>query len=151
MSNARKIKSHLSEAVNAHDLHWVVEFYSPDAVLVSPAGIAEGREQITWVYEQFFKGFPDLHLTTWLETPCDNPVVAEWTLTGTHMGPFLLPDGREAEGTERRITIRGSCMAHVADDLIVTHREYFDQLELYSQLGFGLTKLALPAAQVRTA
>ncbi|WP_329086664.1 MULTISPECIES: ester cyclase [unclassified Streptosporangium] len=146
MPNAWQIKRRLSEAVNTHDLHRVLGFYSPDAVLVSPTGIAEGHEQIAWVYEQLFKGFPDLHQTIWMEVPCDDPVVAEWTFTGTHTGSFLLPDGREAEGTERRIIVRGSCVSYVADDMIITHREYFDQLEMYSQLGFGLARLDLHAA-----
>jgi uncharacterized protein (TIGR02246 family) len=141
MSDFWEIKHRLSEAINAHDLHRVLETYSPDAVFVTPTGMAEGHEQIAWFYEQFFKGFPDFHQTAWLEVACDDPVVTEWTITGTHTGPFLLPDGREMEGTGRRITVRASCACHVADGLIVTHREYFDQLELYSQLGFGLTKL----------
>ncbi|MEU8379556.1 ester cyclase [Streptosporangium sp. NPDC048865] len=144
MSDAWKIKRRLCEAVNAHDLHRVMDFYSVDAVMVSPTGIAEGREEIAWFYEQFFKGFPDLHQTTWVEVPCDDPVVAEWTLTGTHMGDYLLPNGCEAQATGHRITVRGSCVAYVVDDLLVTHREYFDQLELYSQLGFGLIELGLP-------
>ncbi|MEU7937871.1 hypothetical protein [Microbispora bryophytorum] len=57
------------------------------------------------------------------------------------MKPFLLPDGREIEGTGRHITLRATCSTFGRDDKIVTHREYFDQLELYSQLGFGLTKI----------
>jgi predicted ester cyclase len=141
MSNPWEIKNRLCEAVNAHDLHRVLECYSPDAVLVEPAGVAEGHEQIAWFYEQLFKSFPDFHQTAWFEVSCDDPAVTEWTITGTHMGPLLLPDGSELEGTGRRIAVRASCAAHVANDLIVTHREYFDQLELYSQLGFGLTRL----------
>ncbi|WP_239161516.1 ester cyclase [Acrocarpospora phusangensis] len=131
----------MSEAINAHDLHRVLEFYTPDAVLVTPAGIAEGREQIGCFYEQFFKAFPDYRQTAWLEVPGDDPMVTEWTFTGTHLGPLLLPDGRELEGTGRHITVRASCMASVVDEMIVTHRDYYDQLELYSQLGFGLTEL----------
>jgi predicted ester cyclase len=141
MSDFWGIKHRLTEAINAHDLDRVLGYYSPDAVCVTPAGIAEGQEQIAWFYEQFFQGFPDFRQTPWLEVDCDDPVVTEWTLTGTHLGPFLLPDGREVQGTGRRITVRASCAFHIANGLIVTHRKYFDQLELYSQLGFGLTEL----------
>lgn len=136
-----EIKHRLYRAANRHDLHHVLECYAPDAVLVTPAGVAEGLDEIGWYYEHFFKGFPDYHVTAWVEFDFDNPAITEWTLTGTHIGPFLLPDGREAQGTGRHITIRGSCAAHVMDDKILTHRGYFDQLELYSQLGYGLSEL----------
>ncbi|GGO21531.1 hypothetical protein GCM10011574_48990 [Microbispora bryophytorum] len=80
--------------------------------------------------------------TAWFELgDCDNPAVTEWTYTGTHKGPFPLPDGREIEGTGRHITLRATCSTFVTNGRIVTHREYFDQLELYCQLGFGLTKI----------
>ncbi|WP_371783462.1 ester cyclase [Streptosporangium subroseum] len=140
MSTSWDIKRRLGAAINAHDLKRLLECYDANAVLVTPAGMAEGHEQIAWVYAQFFRGFPDFHQTAWFEVDCDNPAVTEWTITGTHTGPFLLPDGGEVEGTGRRITIRASCEAHVENGRILTHREYWDQLELYSQLGFGLVK-----------
>lgn len=140
MSTYWDIKHRLDDAVNAHDLQGVLACYSEDAVYVGPSGVVEGHEQIAWYYEQFFTAFPDFHSTAWFELDnCDNPAVTEWTYTGTHTGPILLPDGREIEGTGRRIAIRAICAAYVQDGKIVTHREYFDQLELYSQLGFGLT------------
>ncbi|MEW9530908.1 ester cyclase [Microbispora sp. NPDC049125] len=140
------LKHELCEAINDHDVRRVLEFYSPDAVYVAPAGVAEGHEQIAWLYEHFFKGFPDYHLTAWYEVECDNPTVTEWTVTGTHTGPFLLPDGRELEGTGRPITLRATCLSYVENGKIKTHREYFDQLELYTQLGFGLTELTTASA-----
>jgi ketosteroid isomerase-like protein len=147
MSSSWEIKHRLGEAINAHDLKRVLECYHPDAVLVTPAGVAEGHDQIAWIYEQFFKSFPDWRQTPWFEVDCDDPAVSEGTITGTHTGPFLLPDGRELEGTGRRITVRASCVGYVENDKILTHREYWDQLELYSQLGFGLAELDLPGEQ----
>jgi hypothetical protein len=148
MSTLWEIKRRLADAINAHDVHRVVEFFSPDAVFVSPSGVAEGRDQIAWLYEQYFKGFPDFHLTTWYEvTDTSHPLVVEWTVTGTHTGPFLLPDGRELEGTGRRITVRGTCASFVENGKITTHREYYDQLELYTQLGLTLTNTtSVPAS-----
>ncbi|GAA0980310.1 hypothetical protein GCM10009555_046520 [Acrocarpospora macrocephala] len=142
MSTAWDLKRQLKNAINAHDLQRVLDCYSPDAVYVAPSGIAEGHEEIAWHYEQYFKGFPDFHATAWLElAECAIPAVTEWTYTGTHTGPFLLPDGHVIERTGHRITVRASCAAHIEDGKIITHREYYDQLELYSQLGFGLTEL----------
>ncbi|MET8142830.1 ester cyclase [Sphaerisporangium sp. NPDC005288] len=135
-----EVKRGLADALNDHDVSRMLELFTEDAVLVSPVGVAEGHEQIAWVYEQFFQGFPDLHLEVWYEaTSTDRPMMVEWTGTGTHTGPFLLPDGRELEPTGRRITLRGTCASFVEDGKIVTHREYFDQLELYTQLGLRLS------------
>ncbi|MEV1000550.1 hypothetical protein [Nonomuraea sp. NPDC050202] len=39
------------------------------------------------------------------------------------------------------VTVRATCTAHVAEGKIDSHREYYDQLELYSRLGFGLLEL----------
>jgi ketosteroid isomerase-like protein len=142
MSAFWDLKHRLGEAINAHDMQGVLDCYCPDAVYVSPSGVAEGHRQIAWLYEQLFDGFPDLHLTPWFEIgDCDTPAVTEWTMTGTQTGPFLLPDGRVLEPTGRRIAVRTTCSTFVEDGRIKTHREYFDQLELYSQLGFGLKEL----------
>ncbi|MFC6081893.1 ester cyclase [Sphaerisporangium aureirubrum] len=142
MTSFWDLKHQLSDAINSHDLQRVLDLYSPDAVYVSPAGVAEGHEQIGWIYEQFFKGFPDLHLTAWFEVEdSDNPAVTEWTITGTQTGPFLLPDGRELEPTGRHIVLRATCSTFVQNGKISTHREYYDQLELFVQLGLCLTKI----------
>jgi steroid delta-isomerase-like uncharacterized protein len=139
MSTFWDITHRVAEAINDHDVHRMLEHFSPDAVYVSPVGMAEGHDQIAWIYEHTFKAFPDYHLTAWYEmTDCDNPAVTEWTATGTHTGLLLLPDGREFQGTGRHITLRGSCFSYVADGKISTHRVYYDQLEMYAQLGLCL-------------
>ncbi len=60
MSSSWEIRRRLSDAINAHDLPRLLGMYSPDAVLVAPAGIAEGRDQIAWFYEQAFGAFSGL-------------------------------------------------------------------------------------------
>lgn len=138
MSTAWEIKDRLYDALNDHDLDRMLEYYSPDAVLVNPAGVMEGHEQISWFYEQLVKAFPDVHVTPWYKVPYDDPAITEWMLTGTLTGPFLLPEGRTVEGTGRQVAIRGVCAAYIENDKVITHREYYDQLELYSQIGFHL-------------
>jgi steroid delta-isomerase-like uncharacterized protein len=132
-----EIKDELYHAYCDHDVPRMVSLYSRDAVFVAPEGVAEGREQISSVYEDFFAGFPDAKVTPWYITASDDLVVTEWTLTGTHTGPYLLPGGIETTATGRPVAVRGCCMIHVANDEIISHRHYYDQLELCSQLGFG--------------
>ena len=49
---------------------------------------------------------------------------------------------RAGTGSDRppHLTLRGTCASFVENGKIVTHREYFDQLELYTQLGLHLSK-----------
>ncbi|PZG23284.1 hypothetical protein C1J01_01195 [Nonomuraea aridisoli] len=136
MSTAHDVMDELFRAFNDHELGQMGLHYSPSAVLVLPEGVAEGREQIVAVYEQHLTAFPDARLTPWYKATLSDPAVTEWMLTGTHMGPFLLPCGRYLEGSRRQIAVRGCCVAHVEDDKVITHQVYYDQLELCSQLGF---------------
>ncbi|GAA1307998.1 transcriptional regulator [Planotetraspora silvatica] len=145
MSDARQLPDllyELYESINRHDLDDLLRHFRPNAVLVSPAGVAEGHEEIAWHYEQIFTAFPDLAFTPWESAEPGDPALTEWTVNGTHTGPFLMPNGHALEATGRRVTVRGCSACEMEDDLIVTHRVYFDQLELYSQLGCDLTPTA---------
>lgn len=116
---------------------WIV-FFSATArmgVLVTPEGVAEGHDQIASFYEGIFQGFPDLRMTVWHAVFCADPVVTEWMLTGTHNGHFMLPGGGVLEGTGRPVAVRGISTCFVGNDKIIPHRFYYDQLELYGQLG----------------
>ncbi|NAS23638.1 hypothetical protein GT755_18295 [Herbidospora sp. NEAU-GS84] len=135
MTSAREVKDRCIEAYNRHDIGAMLREFSPAGVLVTPTGIQEGREQVAWYYAHWFAAFSDLKVTAWmLPTSCD-PAVTEFTITGTHDGPFLLVDGAELPATGRRIALRGVSVCTIEDGLIVTDRDYYDQLELYSQLG----------------
>ncbi|MET8139986.1 hypothetical protein ABZU32_06725 [Sphaerisporangium sp. NPDC005288] len=39
------------------------------------------------------------------------------------------------DGTGRPVAVRGTSNCSVGNDKIITHRIYYDQLELFSQLG----------------
>ena len=114
-----EIKRGLADAINDHDVHRMLDFFTEDAVFVSPVGMAEGHEQIAWFFEQFFKGFPDLHLAVWYEaTNTDNPMMVEWTGTGTHTGPICCR--RAGTGSDRP-------PHHSARHLRLVRREWKDR------------------------
>jgi steroid delta-isomerase-like uncharacterized protein len=138
MPDAQELADMVLSALNDHDLDRALRLYSPDAVFVSPFGVAEGREQIGWYYEHFYKAFPDIRMTVWQRVTCGDLAFTEWTLTGTHTGPFVVPGGGRVDGTGHRMTVRGCSMFAVEEGQIISHREYYDQLELYAQLGFSL-------------
>ncbi len=132
MSTAYDVRDEVLRAFNDHDLRRLSQHHSPSAVLVGPEGVAEGLEQIVTFYEHLLTAFPDARLTPWYKVTCSEPAVTEWMLAGTHLGPFLLPCGRYLEATGRHIAVRGCCVAHVEDDKVITHQQYYDQLELCS-------------------
>ncbi|WP_244359807.1 nuclear transport factor 2 family protein [Microbispora triticiradicis] len=70
MPDARRLKERLHNAFNRHDLDEVIQCHSKDAVLVTPAGVAEGHEQIASYYEDLFEGFPDMRITVWHTVLC---------------------------------------------------------------------------------
>ncbi len=55
-----------------------------------------------------------------------------------HRHHSCCPTEASWEATGRRITLRGTCASFVENGKVATHREYFDQLELYTQLGMHL-------------
>ncbi|MEV4293356.1 nuclear transport factor 2 family protein [Microbispora rosea] len=137
MPDGRQLADRVLDAVNAHDLDRLSRCYDRHAVLVTPLGVCEGREQIVGYWESLFRGFADVALTVWNRVGCADPGFSEWMMTGTNTGSFALPEG-VVGASGRRITVRGCGVFHVKNGLVVAQRNYFDLLELYSQLGFSL-------------
>ncbi|MFF3444615.1 ester cyclase [Streptosporangium sp. NPDC002721] len=135
MTSARQLKDKIIEAFNEHDVEGIVRHFAREAIMVSPTGIIEGREQVSWYYAHLFEGFPDMRFTAWNKPMLDDPAVTEYMLTGTHNGPFLLANGHVLQATGRHIAVRGVAVASIENGLIVTDRDYYDQLEWYTQLG----------------
>ncbi|TDD32035.1 hypothetical protein E1286_44135 [Nonomuraea terrae] len=125
----------LIAAVNAHDMEACLRCYSVAATMVGPEMQAEGRAQITSYHAHVWDGIPDVSITVWDRISNGDRVAVETTFNGTHTGPFLIAGGRVIEPSGRRVSFRGCWIFTVEDNLIITHRLYFDQLELYTQLG----------------
>ncbi|WP_169984598.1 ester cyclase [Microbispora sp. H10836] len=123
------------DAWNAHDLDALSRCYGPDAVVVGPEMEAEGREEIGSFILQIWEGFPDLHFTLWETIFAGDAVALELMSTGTHTGPYLVAGGDVLAPTGRSISVRASWFWHLEDHLILSHRFYYDQLQIYSQLG----------------
>ncbi|TMR20241.1 nuclear transport factor 2 family protein [Nonomuraea turkmeniaca] len=138
MPEDHQVSDALADAVNDHALERVLRLYGPGAVFVAPGGMAEGHEQIASFYASWFDGFPDVSATLWRKITTASVTVLEWTLTGTHRGPFLIPGGEILEPTGRRVAVRGCSTADLDGGLIVSHHIYFDQLQVFASLGLRL-------------
>ncbi|MEU6431925.1 nuclear transport factor 2 family protein [Microbispora sp. NPDC046973] len=129
----------LTDAISSQDEERVVRCFSPRAVFVTPAGVVEGREQIGWYFRQLFTAFPDMHNETTTWAVLDDTIVTEWTFSGTHTGPLLLPGGTEIMGTGRRVVLPAAGAYTMGDDgAFASGRVYYDQLAFYRQTGCDL-------------
>jgi hypothetical protein len=135
MSEVLEAVDRLKEAYNRHDLDALARCFDDGSVLVSPDGIAEGPEQIASLYGQFMEAFPDTMVTPQSLVVSSRTLASEYTITGVHKGPFLIPGGGVLEETGRPITVRACCVTSVEGGVIASHRIYYDQLELVTQLG----------------
>ncbi|YCK37767.1 ester cyclase [Actinomadura sp. ATCC 39365] len=125
-------------AANAHDVEAVSRCYAPDAVVVSPEMEAGDPEEIASYFTQIWDGFPDLHFTLWDTVALGDTIATELTATGTHAGPYLTVGGEVLAATGRQITVRACWFWDLRDGLVASQRLYYDQLEIYAQIGLCL-------------
>jgi limonene-1,2-epoxide hydrolase len=138
MTEACAVVNRLVAAINDHDLDAAMRCYSPRAAAVGPQGVADGPEEIAFYHLHVWEAFPDLHMTVWETIASGDLVVLESTVTGTHNGLFLLPGGQALEPSGKGISVRYCWTFTVEAGAIVAQRVYYDQLEMYSQLGARL-------------
>ena len=60
MSNAREVAVRWAEAYDAHDEQQIHDVLAPDAVLVSPEGVFEGRAAIRGFLQDWFRAYEEL-------------------------------------------------------------------------------------------
>ncbi|MFI7423147.1 nuclear transport factor 2 family protein [Nonomuraea sp. NPDC049684] len=125
-------------AANAHDVEAMLRCYAPDAVVVSPEMEAGGPGEIASYFTQIWDGFPDLHFTLWETVMLGGTLATELTATGTHSGPYLTVGGEVLAATGRQITVRACWFWDLRDGLVASQRLYYDQLEIYAQIGLCL-------------
>ncbi|KAA9381422.1 nuclear transport factor 2 family protein [Microbispora cellulosiformans] len=128
----------LIDALNNHDLDAVMRCYRPDAVATWPDMEACNPQEISSYCTQTWEAFPNLHFTPWEKTACGDAIATEMVVCGTQTGSWLLVGGEVLEATGRSVSARCSCFWNVADDLIASQRFYYDQLQIYAQLGMRL-------------
>jgi predicted ester cyclase len=126
----------LNAAVNAHDLNPIGDVYAEDAELVWPGlGPTKGRSAIVGFYATLLGAFPDVHVTIKRIIEQGDAVAIEYVSEGTHSGPLPMPNG-ELPPTNRRMRVEATSVGTSdGEGRIKTHREYFDQVEILTQLG----------------
>ena len=135
MADAAEVGRRSVQAFNDHDEQAVRDSYADNAVLEAPGDVRiENGDEAAQYATMWMRGFPDAKLEVKKEVAAGDYVVYEFTFEGTHDGPLVSPDG-EIPATGRRVQGRGVQVFRVQDDKIVEDRLYFDQVQVFSQLG----------------
>lgn len=130
----RLVKQYV-EAWNEQDFAAIPGLVS-DSVTVknptAPEGVVHGHDGLEAFMRGVVAGFPDFHVTVLEVLAEENWVMYEAELTMTHEGEFegVPPTGREVRVPEM-------ANYHVADGRIQEYRVYFDQQEIFEQLGLS--------------
>lgn len=89
-----------------------------------------GRAGFTQQWREWQAAFSDLHFQVEEMVAEGDSVVARWTLTGKHTGPFM---GKEPTGNE--IKVSGMSLDHLKDGVLVAGFDGWDNLGFRQQLG----------------
>lgn len=106
-----------------------VRFTLPEGTMGRAAHLSEAQN--------FLSAFPDHkiefpHLTLFGQGDMVCSIVQS---TGTHSGPWKLPDGRLIPTTGKRIEINLITMARILDGKLVEKNVYYDTLAFMTQIG----------------
>lgn len=135
MSPYRKLLEHYVERYNVGDLDTVMDLYAEDAVQTMPDGTFKGRTAIRERLARELGGFSNVTYTVNSFVEQADAFADEWTIVGTHTGPFTLPDGTQLPPTGKRVEIRGMELVKVRDGKIVIDNLYYDNLAVLFELG----------------
>ncbi|WP_432871148.1 ester cyclase [Microbispora rosea] len=133
-----------TSAFNAHDLGAIMDCYCSKPAMVGPGGPVEGRSEIASYYTRTWQAFPDMHVTVLRKAVDGEATAVTAVATGRHTGPFALTTGEVLQGAGRYVGVRCCWFFALQDGLIVDQQIFYDQLELYLQLGLPLSRLGPP-------
>jgi ketosteroid isomerase-like protein len=134
--SARETLNKLNEALVKNDNETAMQYYSPDAEMVTPEGTFKGRDEIKKWFNENSEAFSGFDMTVHNKIETDDKAVDEWTMTMKHTGSLVMPGfGESIPATNKDVTMNGVDVVTVNDDLIVSHHVYYDQKNFADQLG----------------
>jgi ketosteroid isomerase-like protein len=136
MGEAREITDRIMDAYIAGDGDALVRLYATDAVAETPdAPCIEGGTAIVNYLLSIKRALPDLRRESPAGYESGDTAIDEGFFVGTHTEALITDEGLEVPPTGRSVRLRECNIVTVKDGMAVSHRQYFDQLDLMSQLG----------------
>ena len=137
MSEAKKVSKKAIERWNANDREGWAALYTDDVVYEAPggariSGLADLKEKY---FDALVIAAPDRGSRDVVLYAEGDHVVEEARYTGTHTGTWRSPNGAEVPATGRALDFPFVGVFQVTDGKISSIRLYFDQIEVFTQLG----------------
>jgi steroid delta-isomerase-like uncharacterized protein len=133
------------EAANRGDLDALMDMLTADIELwdVGQPPV-HGKAEVRAALNRILVAFPDLKITIRNLIESGDSVVAEYTFSGTNLGPVHDPAGNEIPATGKRVTAENCSVTRLRDGKLASYRAYGDMLAFLMQL--GLIPAGAPAA-----
>jgi ketosteroid isomerase-like protein len=113
----------------------VAEIYTDDVKVWAPALSVSSARELAEEFERRDDVFSEIELEVFPLAVSGDHACAEWTVTMTHSGAFVLADGLVVEPTGIRVTVNGATVAEFHGDRICSLRQYWDEFGVLEQLG----------------
>lgn len=152
MGEAREVMDGITAAIMSGDRAAIERLYAPDAVVEAPdAPRIEGATAIADYHLSLHRGFPDAGWESRSTIEVGDIAIDEGWFVGTHTDVLSTPDG-DLPPTGKAVRARAFDILEVRDGRCVSHRMYYDQLDLMEQLGLAEAPAgAAPVPQPRNA
>jgi predicted ester cyclase len=137
MATPKQILDRNITAINARDLDGFLSNQQPDVEFVIPGGITFlGREAVGQYMQVMWTAFPDVKLAFGRQVLGDDEAATEVVMTGTNTGPLNSPTG-PIPPTGKAIKLQTLSMLRFENDRVAFEHNYFDQLDMLTQLGLA--------------
>lgn len=126
--------------VNERDWDGYGAFFAEDVAMRFPGAIdgsVSGRASRVAFVEGIIRAFPDGRISRVRVFGTGDWGCCQFAFEGTNTGPLGNPDGSDTPPTGRRAAFPYCVVARFEDGLIIEFDEYFDRLEMLSQLGLA--------------
>jgi steroid delta-isomerase-like uncharacterized protein len=129
------LAEHFIAALNARDGEAVARLTGSEVELAAPGRpMVKGPQGVKDYYRSLFRAFPDGSTQVERLIGAETSVVLEASFSATHAGPLATVWG-EITPTGRRVAARYVLVLEVDRGLIQSIHQYFDQVELLTQMG----------------
>ena len=134
MSKLEQLRDTHYEGINKHDLDLAASMIADDVVTVTPQGETKGLAAFREFGDAFLSASPDAAIRADATYEVGDTIITEGVYSGTHTGDLATPDG-PIPPTGRKFSFAFVDIMQVADDKVVNHRIYWDNLGFMAQLG----------------
>ena len=97
-------------------------------------GDSEGPEGVKKFVKWVYTAYPDFKVSFDKQFELNDRTVALWSATGTNNGPL----GENMPATGKKVSFTGLAMQVIKDGKITEEWVYYNQLPIYSQMGYEL-------------